>query len=63
MRRLMGDPSEIDRVLIEGAARAELIARLIFGDIYDIVGFLKTDLDFRKIEFGNCPVFRPFYFD
>ena len=48
MRRLMGDPSEIDRVLIEGAARAEHIARPILGDIYDIVGFLKTRSSFSE---------------
>ena len=41
-RRLMGDPGEIDRVLREGAERADSIARPVLREIYDIVGFLKT---------------------
>jgi tryptophanyl-tRNA synthetase len=40
MRRLMGDPGEIDGILRDGAERAEAIAGDNLARIYDIVGFL-----------------------
>jgi tryptophanyl-tRNA synthetase len=40
MRRLMDDPAEIERILRDGAERAEAIARDNLARIYDIVGFL-----------------------
>ncbi len=40
MRRLMGDTAEIDRVLDDGAARANAIAHRTMADVRDIVGFL-----------------------
>ncbi|MEH6359151.1 MAG: tryptophan--tRNA ligase [Amylibacter sp.] len=42
MRRLMGDVSEIDRILGEGANRAAEIAEPILDDVYDIVGFVRS---------------------
>ncbi|MGH6944048.1 MAG: tryptophan--tRNA ligase, partial [Geminicoccaceae bacterium] len=40
MRRLMADPGEIERILREGAGRAEAIASDHLARIYDLVGFL-----------------------
>jgi tryptophanyl-tRNA synthetase len=40
MRRLLADPAEIDRVLADGAARADAIARPILADVKRLVGFL-----------------------
>ena len=40
MRRLMASPDHIDRVLRDGAARAEAIATDNLARIYDLVGFL-----------------------
>ena len=42
MSRLMKDPAEIDRILGEGANRAELIARPIVDQVYDIVGMIRS---------------------
>ena len=42
MTRLMQDPAEIDRVLGEGAVRAEAIARPIVDQVYDIVGMIRS---------------------
>jgi tryptophanyl-tRNA synthetase len=41
MRRLTGDPAEIDRVLADGARRARAIATPIMDTIKDIVGFIR----------------------
>ncbi len=41
MKRLMGDPAEIDAVLRDGAARARAIAEPILRETEDIVGFLR----------------------
>jgi tryptophanyl-tRNA synthetase len=41
MRRLMDDPAEIERILRDGAERAEAIASDNLAQIYDIVGFLR----------------------
>ncbi len=41
MARLMDDPSEIDKILKEGAERARAIADPILAQTYDIVGFLR----------------------
>ena len=41
MNRLMQDPAEIDRILGEGASRAEAIARPILDQVYDIVGMIR----------------------
>ena len=40
MRRLMADPGHLDRLLLEGAERAEAIAAPILCQAYDTVGFL-----------------------
>ncbi len=42
MTRLMQDPTEIDRILGQGAARAEAIARPIVDQVYDIVGMIRS---------------------
>ena len=42
MTRLMQDPAEIDRILGEGAVRAEAIARPIVDQVYDIVGMIRS---------------------
>ncbi|MBI1340660.1 tryptophan--tRNA ligase [bacterium] len=39
MRRLMGDPAEVDRVLKYGAARAAAIAAPIMAEVRAVVGF------------------------
>ena len=41
MSRLLNDPAEIDRILADGADRADTIARPILAEVYDIVGFLR----------------------
>ncbi len=40
MRRLLADPAEIDRILIDGARRAAAIANPIIKDVKDVVGFI-----------------------
>ena len=40
MRRLMGDTAEIDRVLEDGAERANAIAAGTMADVREIIGFL-----------------------
>ena len=40
MRRLLADPAEIDRILAEGAARADALAAPILADVKRLVGFL-----------------------
>ena len=42
MTRLMKDPAEIDRILGQGAARADAIARPILEQVYDIVGMIRS---------------------
>jgi tryptophanyl-tRNA synthetase len=42
MRRLMADPVEIDRILAEGARRANDIAGPILAKTKDIVGFIRS---------------------
>lgn len=42
MNRLMQDPAEIDRILGEGAARADAIARPIVDQVYDIIGMVRS---------------------
>jgi len=42
MRRLLADPTHIDSVLADGAARASAIAAPIVNDVKDIVGLLRT---------------------
>jgi tryptophanyl-tRNA synthetase len=42
MNRLMQDPGEIDRILGEGAVRADAIARPILEQVYDIVGMIRS---------------------
>lgn len=42
MSRLMADPAEIDRVLANGADRAEAIAQPILKRTYDIVGLVRS---------------------
>ena len=40
MRRLMADPGHLDRLLREGAERADAIAAPVLREAYDAVGFL-----------------------
>jgi tryptophanyl-tRNA synthetase len=42
MTRLMQDPGEIDRILGEGADRADAIARPIVEEVYQIVGMIRS---------------------
>jgi tryptophanyl-tRNA synthetase len=42
MVRLMQDPAEIDRILGQGADRAEAIARPVLDQVYDIVGMIRS---------------------
>ncbi|MGB3315336.1 MAG: tryptophan--tRNA ligase [Albidovulum sp.] len=42
MKRLMADPAEIDRILGDGADRADAIARPILDATYDIVGMIRS---------------------
>src|SRR5438132_498475 len=42
MSRLLADPAEIDRVLAEGARKAQAIAAPIVARVKDIVGFLRS---------------------
>lgn len=42
MNRLMQDPAEIDRILGQGAQRAETIARPILDQVYDIIGMIRS---------------------
>lgn len=42
MNRLMQDPAEIDRILGDGADRAEAIARPIVDQVYDITGMIRS---------------------
>jgi tryptophanyl-tRNA synthetase len=41
MKRLVGDPAEIDRMLAKGAERARAIARPVMDQVKDIVGFIR----------------------
>jgi tryptophanyl-tRNA synthetase len=40
MKRLMGDPAEIDRVLADGSIRARAAARPVMDKVREIVGFI-----------------------
>ena len=42
MKRLMADPAEIDRILGDGAERANAIAAPILAKTYDIVGMIRS---------------------
>jgi tryptophanyl-tRNA synthetase len=42
MSRLLADPAEIDRILAEGARKAQAIAAPIVARVKDIVGFLRS---------------------
>lgn len=42
MNRLMQDPAEIDRILGQGAERAEAVARPILDQVYDIIGMIRS---------------------
>ncbi len=42
MHRLMADPAEIDRILGQGAERADAIAAPILAQVYDIVGMVRS---------------------
>ena len=42
MNRLMADPGEIDRILGDGADRADTIARPIIEQVYDITGMIRS---------------------
>ena len=42
MNRLMADPAEIDRILGDGADRADAMARPILERVYDITGMIRS---------------------
>lgn len=42
MKRLLADPTEIDRVLASGSAKARILAEPILAEIKDMVGFLRS---------------------
>jgi tryptophanyl-tRNA synthetase len=42
MRRLLADPGHLDRVLAEGAGRAEALAAPVLREAYELVGFFRT---------------------
>lgn len=42
MNRLMADPAEIDRILGDGADRADALARPILEQVYDITGMIRS---------------------
>jgi tryptophanyl-tRNA synthetase len=42
MNRLMADPAEIDRILADGADRADAIAQPILAKTKDIVGMIRS---------------------
>lgn len=42
MNRLMADPGEIDRILADGADRADAIARPILEQVFDITGMIRS---------------------
>ncbi|MGL5011187.1 MAG: tryptophan--tRNA ligase, partial [Paracoccaceae bacterium] len=42
MSRLMEQPDEIDRILGDGAERAEALARPVVEQVYDIVGMIRS---------------------
>jgi len=42
MNRLLKDPAEIDRILGQGADRAEAIAHPILDRVYDITGMIRS---------------------
>ena len=42
MNRLMADPAEIDRILADGADRADAIARPIIEQVYAITGMIRS---------------------
>jgi tryptophanyl-tRNA synthetase len=42
MTRLMQDPAEIDRILGEGADRADALARPVLEDVYRIIGMIRS---------------------
>jgi tryptophanyl-tRNA synthetase len=41
MRRLLADPSEIDRILLDGGDRARSIAEPVYRDVKEIMGFIQ----------------------
>lgn len=41
VRRLMDDPAEIDRILVDGGNRARAIATPILNEVKDVVGFIR----------------------
>ena len=42
MKRLLADPAEIDRLLVDGAERARAIATTTMAEVKDIVGFVRA---------------------
>ncbi|MEL6297889.1 MAG: tryptophan--tRNA ligase [Pseudomonadota bacterium] len=42
MRRLLQDPGEIERILVDGADRARAIAEPVLDDVKDIMGFVRN---------------------
>ncbi|MHC8507984.1 MAG: tryptophan--tRNA ligase [Rhodospirillales bacterium] len=42
MRRLLAAPDHVDKILAEGAVRAEALARPVIAEVQDVMGFLKA---------------------
>jgi tryptophanyl-tRNA synthetase len=40
--KLMGDPTEIDRILADGSARARAVTEPVMAKVKDIVGFIRS---------------------
>jgi tryptophanyl-tRNA synthetase len=41
IKRMMDDPAEIDRILVDGASRARAIAKPVMDEVKDIVGLIR----------------------
>jgi tryptophanyl-tRNA synthetase len=41
MRRLLADPAHVDAILVDGAERAEALARPVIDGLKDVVGFIR----------------------
>ena len=41
IKRMMADPAEIDRILVDGASRARAIAKPVMDEVKDIVGLIR----------------------
>ncbi|MEM9717484.1 MAG: tryptophan--tRNA ligase, partial [Pseudomonadota bacterium] len=42
INRMMADPAEVDRILGDGAARADAIAAPVLKEVYETVGLIQS---------------------